>query len=198
MLEQLVLPGLAAELNRSGRKELRVWSAGCASGQEAYSLAILLVELAAQRGSGFNFRVFATDNSEAGLAAARAGVYEAAALKNLRLDHLNKYFTAQGQAYALKEEIKKLVDFSSYDLADEKLACPPASIYGDFDLVFCSNLLFYYRAEVRQHILAKIYDCLRPGGCLATSEAEVEIVAQSAGFRAVMPLAPIFKKAAEV
>jgi len=104
VLEQLVLPALISELERTGRKELRVWSAGCAAGQEAYSLAILLTELAARRGQAFSFRIFATDISETGLAAARAGVYDGAALKNVRLEHLNKYFSRQDGSYALRPE----------------------------------------------------------------------------------------------
>ena len=194
VLEQLVLPALISELKRTGRKELRVWSAGCASGQEAYSLAILLAELAARRENSFPFRIFATDSSETGLAAARAGVYDGAALKNVRLEHLDKYFSRQSGAYALKSEIKSHVDFSAYDLVAGKLGCPPDSIYGDFDLVFCGNLLFYYRPEIRREILAKVYGCLMPGGYLATGEAEREIAAQN-GFRAVFPPAPVFKKA---
>ena len=192
VLEQLVLPALISELKRTGRKELRVWSAGCAAGQEAYSLAILLAELAAQRENSFPFRIFATDSSETGLAAARTGGYDGAALKNVRLEHLDKYFLQQGGAYALKSEIKNHVDFSAYDLVADKLVCPPDSIYGDFDLVFCGNLLFYYRPEIRRELLFKIYDCLTPGGYLATGEAEREIVVQS-GFRAIFPPAPVFK-----
>ncbi len=73
-------------------------------------------------------------------------------------------------------------------------ACPVAAIYGDFDLVLCCNLLFYYRPEVRQRILDKIVRALRPGGYCVTGAAEREIVARQTGLHAVAPPAAIFQK----
>ena len=92
LLEQWILPRLLAERERQGRAEIRIWSAGCAAGPEAYSLAILLADLSAARDPAPPFRIIATDLSEAALAAAREGVYEAAALQNVRLKHLRAYF----------------------------------------------------------------------------------------------------------
>jgi len=80
LLEQLILPGLIAKTEQPARTEIRVWSAGCAAGQEPYSIAILLDELTAARGDTVSFRIFATDNSEPELAAARKGVYDPAAV----------------------------------------------------------------------------------------------------------------------
>jgi len=192
VLEQMVLPALAGK--KDGRAELRVWSAGCASGQEAYSVAILLAELSAGRDVPLNFRIFATDISETVLAAARAGVYDAEAVKNLRVDHLNKYFKKRGCTYELSSEIKNRVDFSVHDLMNAGLSCPPHAIYGDFDLVLCGNLLFYYKPEVRQGILGKIAGSLRPKGFFVTGEAETEIADRSGYFRPVAAPAAVFQK----
>jgi chemotaxis methyl-accepting protein methylase len=96
LLEQLILPGLIAEKERAARTEVRVWSAGCAAGQEPYSAAILLDQLTAARGNTVSFRIFATDNSETELAAAREGVYDPAAVRNVRLKHISEYFARNG------------------------------------------------------------------------------------------------------
>jgi chemotaxis methyl-accepting protein methylase len=195
LLEQLVLPALLSEKERSGQSELRVWSAGCAAGQEAYSVAILLNELTGTRHPPRAFRIFATDLSEAALALARQGDYEAANVQNVRLGHLRKYFAGNEATYKILPEIKYRVDFSVYDLLEEGSSCPPGSIYGDFDLILCGNLLFYYRPEIRQRILDKMHRALAPGGYLVTGEAERDIIARTPGFRALAPPVPVFQKA---
>jgi chemotaxis methyl-accepting protein methylase len=88
------------------------------------------------------------------------------------------------------------VDFSIYDLLDEHSSCPQASLFGDFDLIFCCNVLFYYRADIRQRILAKISRALAPGGYLVTDEVERECVANHHSLYAVAPPAAVFKKEA--
>jgi chemotaxis methyl-accepting protein methylase len=191
LLETIVLPGLAQEKVQSRHPEMRVWSAGCAGGQEAYSIAILLDELAAAP------RIFASDIVAAELDAARQGVYGPAALQNVRLRHLRKYFTGGAggaEVFTVSPQLRERVDFSCYDLLDVRSTCPPASIYGEFDLVFCSNVLFYYRPDLRQAILAKLHGCLAPGGYLVTGEVERLLVEQAGGFAPVAPPAAVFRR----
>lgn len=194
LLEQVVLPGFVQEKEQAGRSELRVWSAGCAAGQEAWSIAILLEELNAGRERPVPFRIFATDGSDAPLALARTGVYDAAEVQKVRLKHLRKYFTVAGESYQIVPALTDRVDFSAYDLLAEGSSSPAAGIYGDFDLILCCNLLFYYRPEIRQRILDKLCRALCPGGHLVTGEAEREIVAQHEGLRAMAPPAAVFQK----
>lgn len=195
VLEQLILPMLAAQMKHKGRKELRIWSAACAAGQEAYSLVILLEELKAMVPE-LNYCIFATDHAEAQVNAARLGRYPAAALNNLTLKRLKQWFTPAGNTYTVKPALKNHVDFSVFDLFSEKSYCPPGCIFGDFDLVVCANLLFYYKDEYRRIILNKAAKCLADGGYLVTGEAEREIltqkhyhefIAQSAIFTASLP-----------
>ena len=193
LLEQLILPGLVEGKARSGG-EVRIWSAGCAAGQEAWSVAILLDELAAACARPVPFRIFATDLSEGDLVLARGGVYNATAVGNVRLRHLNGCFSRQGDAYAIAARLKDRVDFSVYDLLDGGTTCPPACIYGNFDLVLCSNVLLYYRPEALQLILNKLRRSLAPGGYLITGETERQIVASVDGFRAVAPPAAVFRR----
>jgi two-component system CheB/CheR fusion protein len=117
---------------------------------EAYSLAILLEDLAAARGRAIAYRIFATGRSPAGIVTAQAGVYGYAAVHNVRLKHIRDYFTQAGESYTIVPALRDCVDFSVCDLLDELSASPPPSIYGDFDLIVCCNLLFYYRPDIRQ------------------------------------------------
>lgn len=194
LIEQIILPGLAEEKRKTGGGDIRIWSAGCAAGQEAYSLAILTRDFRRAHEKGFFFRIFATDASEVELATARRGVYDAAAMQNVPLKHLRGAFIQRGETYEVVPEVKALVQFSSYDLLDEDSTCPPDSIYGDFDLLLCSNLLFYYRPDIRRLILKKLERCLSPGGYLVTGEAESGIVAGAGGFRAIVHPLAAFQK----
>lgn len=187
VLGQLILPGLVEEKKKSGG-EIRVWSAGCASGQEAWSLAMLLEELA----EAVPYRIFATDLAEPGFA--RAGVYSAEAVGNVRTRHLREYFSRQGESFSVGPRLRERVDFSAYDLLDGSSASPAASIYGGFDLILCCNLLFYYRQEARNQILDKIYQALSPGGYFVTGEVERAMVQGHNGLRSVMSPSAVFQK----
>jgi chemotaxis protein methyltransferase CheR len=193
VMEQVVLPRL---LDRVGadRSELRIWSAGCSTGEEAYSVAILLDELVAVRGRAVPCHIFATDTCAAGLVTARAGVYQSPSVQNLRQKHLDAYFTRAGHVYVIHPRLQDQVDFSVHDLLDPGTTCPPASIFGDFDLVLCCNLLFYYGPEFRQRIIEKLLFCLGPSGFLVTGETERAMVEQTCGFHAVAPPAAVFQK----
>jgi chemotaxis methyl-accepting protein methylase len=192
VLEQVVLPRLS---DATEKPELRIWSAGCASGEEPYSVAILLDELGAARGRELRYRIFATDRCEAGLSAARLGVYGAAAVRNVRKRHLERCFTRVGDSYAISPRLRAQVDFSTYDLLDASTTCPPVAIYGGFDLVLCCNLLFYYRQDVRRFVVDKLHRGLLPGGFFVTGETERGMVEALGGFLAVVPPAAVFRKA---
>ena len=178
---------------RRRRKELRIWSAACAGGQEAYSLAILLEELKNGDSEKFNYRIFATDQDEAQVNEARKGEYPAAALNNLSLKRANQWFIRHGEKYTVKPGLKENMEFSVFDLFSENLSSPPGSIFGDFDLVFCANLLFYYKDKYRKTILDKTGNCLADGGFLVVGEIEREIL-MNYGYREVFPQSGVFKK----
>jgi chemotaxis protein methyltransferase CheR len=186
VLGQLILPGLVEAKKKSGG-EIRVWSAGCASGQEAWSLAILLEELAGP----VPYRIFATDLAEPEFA--RAGVYSAEAVGNVRTRHLREYFSRQGESFSVVPRLRARVDFSSYDLLDGSSSSPAASIYGGFDLILCCNVLFYYRKEAGHQILDKICHALSSGGYFVTGEVERGMVSEHRKFLAVLPPAAVFR-----
>jgi chemotaxis protein methyltransferase CheR len=194
LLEQRVLPDLLEAKRASGAPELRVWSAGCAAGQEAYSVTLLLTELCAGRNDDARFRVFATDSSEEQLGLARQGRYSDADLSRVRLQHLRRWFSTTGREHQIAQELRGSVDLSRHDLLDPESCCPPASIFGEFDVILCCNMLFYYRQSVRLAILDKLRRCLVPGGVLVTSESEAQIVADTGSLRPYGLYAPLFRK----
>jgi len=114
MLEQVILPSLVAIKKASGKPKLRIWSAGCAAGQEAWSVAILLDELISSQGHPVSYNIFATDYSEAELTLARSGVYNAGALGNIRTRHLESYFSRRGEFYAIEDCLKERVSFTTW------------------------------------------------------------------------------------
>ncbi|MFZ2961083.1 MAG: CheR family methyltransferase [Candidatus Ozemobacteraceae bacterium] len=200
ILEQVILPALmqVPKEDHSGGQadhpEIRIWSAGCAAGQEAYSLAILLCELATISGNSRGFRIFATDRSGAELAAAKKGMYNASDVQNIRLKHLRAFFTPIGDRWEVIPRLRDHIDFSNYDLLDEKTQSPPRCIFGGFDLIFCSNLLFYYRSEIRQFVLKKMFKSLSPGGFFVTGEAERAMIEPMDRLRPIFPSVAIFQK----
>lgn len=194
LLEQRILPGLMEARKAGPSSELRVWSAGCAAGQEIYSLILLLEDLARARGQPVPVRIFATDIDPDSLAAARQGRFAEEAVQNVRHRHLRDYFTLTGGSYAIAPRLRARVDFSTYDLREENSTCPPASLYGDFDLILCCNVMFYYRPDIRRRLLDKFCHALAPGGYFVTGEAECDLVVKHDALRAVVPAATVFQK----
>jgi len=196
VLEQRVLPGLIEEKQAAGTPEIRVWSAGCAAGQESYSVAILLDELLTARKSPLSFRIFATDISEKCLEFGRRGVYDEGAVQNVRLKHIISCFEAGHGSYPVARRLRDRIEFSFYDLLDERSTSPPGSIYGDFDLIFCSNLLFYYKPETQHFIMKKLCNALSHGGYLVTGEAERAIV-ERINLQEISTMSAVYRKTNE-
>jgi chemotaxis methyl-accepting protein methylase len=194
LLEHLILPGLLDALEKSGRSEIRIWSAGCATGQEAWSVAILVAELAGRDGKPLPSRIIASDVSAFDLAKARSGIYSPEAMGNIRLKHVQNYFTRQGDVHTIVDRLKERVEFVVHDLLDEGTIYPPESIFGDFDLVLCSNVLMYYRPEMQRLILGKILRSLTEGGILLTDGTERQIVENIGGFHRIAAPAAVFRK----
>lgn len=192
-LGQVVLPQLIEKKKNSKEKEIRIWSAACAAGQEAYSLAILCDELTDRSTSDIKCRIFATDISGDALIQIRDGVFQKATLGKVCLKRIQTYFTCHGDVYTIIPSLKEGIDFSVFDLLSDNGSCPPANIYGNFDLVFCSNLLFYYKPEFRNRVLEKIGNSLARGGYLVTGETEREIVTGNY-YREVFVNSAIFQK----
>lgn len=164
-LQKKVLPQLMAE--RQSLRRLRFWSAAASTGQEAYSLAMMLLDLGIE---GWNVQIQATDINDAVLDRARQGKYlQIEVNRGLPTSHLLKYFTRQGLEWQLKDEVKRLVQFERLDLRQNLRA------RGPYDIVFCRNVLIYFDVETKRKILGEIRASLHKGGYLLLGGAETTI-----------------------
>lgn len=165
-----ILPKLLARTE--GQSELRIWSAGCGNGEEAYSLAIALHELEAGRPGMVPATIFGTDVDEAALAAAREGRFPDAALSECPADLVDRYFTVQPSAsqplYQLRGELRDRVRFLRRDLLSESAAPDGES----FQLVLCRNVLIYFDRPCQLRAFDHLAESLGTGGYLCLGEAE--------------------------
>lgn len=194
ILNQLILPKILADKARNNDSEIRIWSVGCAAGQEPYSLAMTLEDLLVRTTESISYRIFATDNSTRELEIAGEGIYDFDSVKSASYEYIKRFFLKTGDFYKVTNRIKDNVEFSNYDLLDVASSSPPASIFGDFDLVMCCNVLFYYKPEIQKSILKKFARSICQGGFLVTGEAESGIVNSVKSFRNYMPPASFFVK----
>jgi len=182
ILEKYILPEIINRKNE--RNEIRIWSAGCSTGQEAYSIAIMLKELL-KMNEECRFLVLATDYTDSALKIAESAIYSRESMLNVRLDIIDKYFIKTDEKYSVASFIKDLVVFSKYDLLDRITYTPPESIFGDFDIIICSNVLYYYNKDSRDFIINKLQKALSSNGYLITGDAESMFIK---GTKKLLPL----------
>lgn len=152
---------------------LRVWCAGCATGEEAYSMAVALLE-GGRAGAGD--RILATDVSERALEQARRGVYRPWALRRLPVELRSRYFGGEEEA-SVAPGLREMVRFERHNL----VADPAPS--GPFDLVVCRNVLIYFAPAVAAAVLQRLFSAVRPGGFLALGPSELPLAAPLAAER---------------
>lgn len=191
-LEQWILPSLMEE--KSAKSELRIWSAGCSSGEEAYSIAMLVENINANKQKKSRYRIIATDISESALHVANKGEYNEKDIQKIRVRDLNEFFIKSGEKFTVCPRLKEHVSFTSYDLLDDITSYPQESIFGNFDLVICSNLLFYYKQDYQRTIIMKLIKAMAKTGYLITGEAERHTVERTGYLRQVAMPSPIFQK----
>jgi two-component system, chemotaxis family, CheB/CheR fusion protein len=153
------------EYAREHGNELRVWSAGCATGEEAYSLAILMAEALGNELERMTVRIFATDVDGDAIAFARRGVYPASALSSLQDDLIARYFSKEDNNYVIRKRVRAMTVFGQHDLGQR-------APFPHIDLVMCRNVLIYFTAELQQRTLKLFAYSLRDGGYLVLGKAE--------------------------
>ncbi len=161
-LRDEVLPGLIDEARARG--ELRLWSAGCATGEEAYSLAMLVADLLGDD-DDLPVRIFATDVATDALDFARRGVFPAAALEGLPSDLLQRHFMPIDGSWEIRKRVRGMVIFGEHDLGNR-------APFPRIDLVLCRNVLIYFTPELQRRALQLFAFSLRRGGYLALGKAE--------------------------
>jgi two-component system CheB/CheR fusion protein len=165
-LEREVMPGIiAGQGSHTGRAELRAWSAGCSTGEEAYSLAMIFMDLVRAENINVKMQVFATDIDERAIAKARSGVYPSAIMTDIPPSRLRLHLVKESGTYRVRKEVRDNVLFAKHNI----LSDPP---FSDLDLVVCRNLLIYLDREVQKEILRTFHFSLRPGGYLFLGASE--------------------------
>ncbi|MDO8356173.1 MAG: CheR family methyltransferase [Nitrospirota bacterium] len=163
VLEQKVLPALV-----EGKPEgaiLRLWVAGCSTGEEAYSLAILFRELLTQKKLRLTIQIFASDLDSRAIDAARAGLYPVGIAEDLTPARLQRFFTKEDSRYRVKKEIRDLVVFAQHNLLTD-------APFTKLDLLSCRNLLIYLDAQAQHNILPLFHYALKPNGVLFLGTSE--------------------------
>lgn len=156
VLEDKIFPMLLAK-----NKKLKIWSAACSTGEEPYSLAMVLSKHVPLR----DISILATDLDAGVLERAKVGLYQERSLKEVPKNILGKYFVNEGQHYQVKDEIKNTVQFKQQNLLGDP--------YGlEFDLIVCRNVMIYFTEEAKDQIYSAFSKALRPGGVLFVGSTE--------------------------
>ncbi len=164
LFQETILPHMIA--NRASKKSIRIWCAACSSGQEPYSLAMILKDKEAQL-KGWRIEIVATDLSDDILDQARKATYSQFEVqRGLPIQYLMKHFTQVGETWALKDEIKSMIKFSTFNLLDEMTKM------GQFDIIFCRNVLIYFDEKTKAGILGKMERQMEKDGFLLLGGAE--------------------------
>jgi two-component system CheB/CheR fusion protein len=152
-------------VNKAPSDQVRVWVAGCATGEEAYSIAILLAEHAATLVDPPSLQVFATDLDERAIAVAREGLYSQADVVDVSEERLQRYFLRDAHGYRVRRELREVVLFAQHNLLKD----PP---FSHLDLISCRNLLIYLNRAVQERVIETFHFALRPGRYLFLGTSE--------------------------
>lgn len=186
LLEKKVIPHIIQEKEKSGRKSIRVWSAGCSHGQESSSLAMLFFEALEQK-RGFHLQIFGTDIDPKCIEAARAGIYDPSQIRKIHPDFTNKYFTFDGAYYQLRRELRDVMRFNLHNMVSDK----PLQF---MDLVLCRNVLIYFTRPLQESVCRNFADALNGGGFLVLGKVESLLGPAVENFRAINLHERIYQK----
>ncbi|MCL5024852.1 MAG: protein-glutamate O-methyltransferase CheR [Nitrospirae bacterium] len=159
-----ILPELR-ETNKEKRR-IRIWSAGCSSGEEPYTIAMLILEYGGLR--GWDVEILGSDINQRVLTAARRGVYRKNSFRSAETHLIGKYFREEGGAFTISEEVKRLVSFSCLNLLDPF----KVRFMGQMDAIFCRNVMIYFDHVTRKKVVDNFYANLVEGGYLLLGHAE--------------------------
>lgn len=162
-LENEVIPELLR--NNSDRDEIRVWVAGCATGEEAYSIAILLHEQLTAANRPLNVKLFATDVHQPSLEIASAGVYSASSLGEMSAERIERYFSPNGESYEVLPELRQMIVFAPHNIVKD-------APFTKLDLITCRNLLIYLQPNVQKKAISLFHFGLKTGGLLWLGPSE--------------------------
>lgn len=184
-----IMPAIVREKIQTPQKELKIWSAGCADGEEPYTIAICVIDALSYNLRAFKIEIVATDVDLQSLDRARRGIYSPTRLKLTTHSVLQRFFTPIGAGnLKLSDEVKRLVTFQQHDL----FTSPPSS---GFDMIICRNVMIYFSRELQQTLFRNFYQALSPGGYLIVGKVESPMGEYSTLFKCIDLAERIYKKA---
>ncbi|OAT85177.1 CheR family methyltransferase [Desulfotomaculum copahuensis] len=172
ILKNKTFPDLLSARTKQGKSFVSVWSAGCARGQEAYTAAMLLHDLAAKEAPFLTLHIVGTDVDARSLQAAREGRYPAGELAGTEEGFLKRYFVKEGDYYRVVPEIRRMVTFGRHNLTGMNSGGPSEGLFASYDIIFCRNVLIYYNRDRQSRVLKRLAGMLNTGGCLVLGKAE--------------------------
>jgi chemotaxis protein methyltransferase CheR len=163
---QEILPEIRARKEKSGDKRLRIWSAGCSSGEEPYTIAMLLLGM--PEFQDWQIDIIGTDISQRVLQIARKGVYGASSFRTTDLAYQRRYFSEVDGKHRVADNVKNLVTISHLNLFD----APRVTLLGKMDAIFCRNVIIYFDQTAKKRVIESFHDRLRPEGFLLLGHSE--------------------------
>lgn len=163
-----ILPLLINQNTKNGILELNIWSAGCATGEEPYTLAILIMEKLGASISKWHIKILASDISPSALHTAEQGIYNSYSLRDTPVEYINKYFIQQDTNFIIKEQVKKLVKFNLINLN----GVFRLKLMSKMDVIFCRNVLIYFNEESKKKVISAFHDILQKEGYLFLGPSE--------------------------
>ena len=168
-LKNVILPEMAQERAKIGLKKIKVWSAGCSTGEEPYTLAMFLLEQKESLLKDWTFEIQATDLNDRSVETARAGVYGDYALRNTPDSYKRKYFSpTDGAKLKVRDDVKSRITFQRLNLNDDSRMV----FMKGMDLIFCCNVLIYFDMTSKKRVVQHFFSNLMPNGCFFLGHAE--------------------------
>jgi len=168
VFQEKVLKEELDKLRAARTRKLRIWSAGCSTGEEPYTLAIILHEVLKSELLSWDIKISANDLSEAVLASARRGIYSDYALRTTPKDIISRYFKQDGNNYLVDPRLKSLISYSPINLSDKLMLKRVERSH----IIFCRNVIIYFDDEMKRQVIEAFYDNLLPGGCMLIGHSE--------------------------
>jgi chemotaxis protein methyltransferase CheR len=167
-LRKVVIPSLAEAKKKLAFTKLRFWSAGCSTGEESYTLAMILLEETQALLKGWTFEVVATDLNDRSVAKAQEGVYNDYAVRNVPPDFLKKYFKQSGPEFRVADSVKAHITFSRLNMLDDSKML----FMRGLDVIFCCNVLIYFDGKSKTRTIQHFYNALMPNGYFFLGHSE--------------------------
>ncbi len=186
-LERGYVPALVDEKETSGHGVVRAWSAGCSTGEETYSMAMMIDRAVSRVSPDMHIEVYGTDVSEDSCRTARKGVYSDEKIEGLPADLRDGYFEKEGRSWKVASRLRSLVRFRPHDLF-------AASPYSHLDLIMCRNVLIHFEHEVREEVVTNFSGSLRDRGLLVLGKSETLSRPLEDLFELVKPTCKIYRK----